>query len=221
MWPFFAKKQVSISQMATPIPREQLIKNSRIVIIDDEEPPLKQDLMNRGFAVNWCSDINDSLQQQIESGIYDLIILDFAGVGSTMGSEEGLAILRHVRRVSPGVIVLAYTSKSLDSSKADFYRLTDAVLSKDCGIGESQEKIEEALRKAHSPSNLWKALVAKLDYAAGSEQEKLLEKRFIDAHSNTSKKNQLQTFLQNALQDENSQKAALGIMSKLLAMLSG
>jgi DNA-binding response OmpR family regulator len=194
--------------MATPIPREQLIKNSRIVIIDDEEPPLKQDLMNRGFAVNWCSDINDSLQQQIESGIYDLIILDFAGVGATMGSEEGLAILRHVRRVSPGVIVLAYTSKSLDSSKADFYRLTDGVLSKDCGIGESQEKIEEAL-------------VAKLDYAAGSDQEKLLEKRFIEAHSNSSKKNQLQTFLQNALQDENSQKAALGIMSKLLAMLSG
>jgi DNA-binding response OmpR family regulator len=220
MWPFsLSKEQISISQIAIPYPREQLIKNSRIVIIDDEEPQLKQDLEQRGFAVTYAKDIEMNLQQQIESGIYDLIILDFAGVGTSIGPEEGLSILRHVRRVSPAVIILAYTSKALDSSKADFYRLTDGVLSKDSGIGESQEKVEDALRKAHSPSNLWKALVNKLGITPGSEQEKDLEKRFLASHSNKNKKTQLQAFLENAVTDENAQKAVSSIAAKLLAML--
>lgn len=219
MWPF-KSKATPISQLTTAYPRDQLIKNSRVLIIDDEEPQLKQDLEQRGFAAAWAKDVDQNLQQQIEAGIFDLIILDFAGVGAAMGPDEGLDILRHVRRVSPAVIVLAYTSKSLDSSKADFYRLTDGVLSKDAGIGESLEKVEDALRKASSPANLWKALLSKLDVKPGSEQEKDLERRVQASNGNIKKKEQLMAWLSTAFDDENTRKAAATMLGKLLALLA-
>ena len=117
MW-FFKSNHTPISEITITCPRDQLIKNSRTLIIDDEEPQLRQDLEGLGFAITWAKDIDQKLQQQIESGIFDLILLDFAGVGASMGPDQGLDILRHVKRVCPAVIVLAYTSKSLDSSKA-------------------------------------------------------------------------------------------------------
>ncbi len=218
MWPFNSKT-VPISELTTTLPREQLIKNSRTLIIDDEEPQLKQDLEQRGFAVTSAKDIDQNLQQQIEAGIYDLILLDYAGVGAAMGPEEGLAILRHVRRVCPAVIVLAYTSKSLDSSKADFYRLTHGVLSKDAGIGESLEKVEDALRKANSPENLWKALLAKLDVKPGSDQEKELERKVQASNGNPKKKEQLMAWLSTVLKDENTRKAAGTLLGKLFELV--
>jgi CheY-like chemotaxis protein len=190
------------------------------LIIDDEEPQLRQDLEGLGFAITWAKDIDQKLQQQIESGIFDLILLDFAGVGASMGPDQGLDILRHVKRVCPAVIVLAYTSKSLDSSKADFYIIADGVLPKDAGIKESLEKVEEALRKAMSPANLWKALLAKLDIRPGSNEEKQLERRVQASNGSAPKKEKLINWLSTSLDDENTRKAAVALVGKLLTLLA-
>ncbi|MCM2370626.1 response regulator [Aporhodopirellula aestuarii] len=218
MWSF--KKEKPIDEMQASIPREQLIRNSRTVIIDDEEPDLKQDLEQRGFAVTWSPDMDQNLQRQIEAGLYDLVLLDFGGVGKEMGHEEGLAILRHIKRVCPGVSVLSYTSKSLDATQADFYRLTDGVLSKDTGIAESLEKVEDALRQANSAGSLWKSLLARMDIKPGTEQEVELQKKLWASARNPGKRERFNKYLNSVLDDENTQKAAGVIAGKLLVILA-
>jgi DNA-binding NarL/FixJ family response regulator len=88
-----------------------------------------------------------------------LIILDFGGVGKKFGQDQGLSLLKHIKRVNPATIVLAYTSKSLPAEQSEFYRLTNGTLSKDAGIQESFSKIEDSLREALNIERIWAAVL--------------------------------------------------------------
>lgn len=128
-----------------PLSREELIKRSRILIIDDEEVPIIEDIKHAGFSVDLDTSGNEI--EKIERNLYDLIILDYGNVGVKYGKDHGLSLLRHIKRVNPYVFVISYTSKSLNSEQSDFFRLTNATLSKDAGIEETIKKIEECLRE--------------------------------------------------------------------------
>ena len=135
--------------------REGLQRRSRILVIDDQKPDLIIDLSNACFAVDHDSNGNDITK--IEKNLYDMILLDFGGVGLRWGDDEGLSLLRHIKRVNPAPFVLAYTSKNLTPTQSEFYRLTDGTLYKDAGIQESLEKIEDSLRIAMDVERLWRA----------------------------------------------------------------
>src|SRR5438067_2540709 len=130
------------------ISRDELRRRSRILVIDDERPELVDDLQKAGFAVDYHPDINKENLSFLDQNIFDLILLDFGNVGTSVGPDQGLTLLRHIKRINPAIVVLAYTSKALGADHADFYRLADGVLAKDAGIAESMEKIEGNLQKA-------------------------------------------------------------------------
>ena len=44
---------------------------------------------------------------------------------------QGLDLVKHLKRVSPRTRLIAYTSRSLNASESDFFRLSHAVLPKD------------------------------------------------------------------------------------------
>lgn len=119
MFGFFEKKH-TLSEISYTIPREELIRRSRILVIDDERPDLIDDLKISHFAVDYVEDITNTNRDLIETAIYDLIILDYGNVGSCFGQDEGLSLLKHIKRINPSVYVLAYTSKSLNTNQADF-----------------------------------------------------------------------------------------------------
>ena len=98
--------------------------------------------------------------------------MDFGQVGQSIGKEQGLSILKHLKRVNPAVVVLAYTSKALGTEHADFYRLADGVLPKDAGIADSMRRIEEALQTAHSVENVWRAVLSASGVRQGSSTDK-------------------------------------------------
>ena len=87
------------------------------------------------------------------------MILDFGGVGKTYGPDEGLSLLRHIRRVSPATYILAFTSLSLHSKQAEFYTLSDGILNKDVGLQEAQEVLEDALRESMQIERHWNGLL--------------------------------------------------------------
>lgn len=97
------------------------------------------------------------------------------------GKEEGLAILKHLKRINPGLYILAYTSKALKSDQSDFFILTNGALSKDAGVQESLEKIELALQETKSVAYLWKNLLALMKVDEDSPDAKKLEKALIDS----------------------------------------
>jgi DNA-binding NarL/FixJ family response regulator len=149
--------------------RDDLIHRCRILVIDDERPALIDDLTRTGFSVDYDSSGDD--MGNVEKHLYDLILLDFGGVGEKYGKDQGLSLLRHIKRINPSQFVLAYTSKSLPPHQSsDFYRLTDGTLSKDAGIQESFEKIEESLKEAVKVDRIWNATLASIPSARDRKQ---------------------------------------------------
>src|SRR5258708_22699924 len=187
---YFDKK--AIVCLAMEMPREELLRRSRMLSIDDEDPAFLPDLRGAGFAVDHRLDIDNTNMNIIERHRYDLILLDFGRVGKTFGPEEGLSLLRHIKRVNPAAVVIAYTSKALKIEYADFYRLTDGALSKDAGIRESLERLEEGLRKAHSIPNVWQSLLSVCDIKPGSKDDLDLQDLYVRGLHNSGKQRQLQ-----------------------------
>lgn len=150
-------QQKHLSEYNPKLSRQELIRRSRILVIDDEKPKLIDDLKTDCFYVDYDPTGDDTTK--IEKNLYDLIILDFGEVGKKFGHDEGLSLLKHIKRVNPAAFVLAYTSKSLPAGQSDFYRLTNGTLSKDAGIQESFSKIEDALRESLNVERIWTAVL--------------------------------------------------------------
>lgn len=177
MWHFWKKRLVG--QISDRLPRDELVKRARVAIVDDEEPEVLADLRHQGISVDYLQSTEDPSFCKVESGLYDLLLLDYGGVGDSFG-DQGLDVLRHLRRVNPGLRILAYTARTFDASKADFFRLADGVLKKDAGIRETLEEIESQLRDSMTPAFQWNLLCAALSLdplsAAGRQLEKALSK---------------------------------------------
>jgi DNA-binding response OmpR family regulator len=205
MWPFDRNEDFSFSNIPLSLTRQQLIRRSRILVVDDERPPLISTLEGEGFSVH--HDRNGDDAKKIEDGLYDLVILDFDGVGSKFGNEQGLSFLRHIRRVNPSIVVLAYSTKA-GSKEADFFRLADEVLDKDKGVAESLEIIENALRKSMSFEQIWGAIEI-LMKIEGSQSTKIRSKVI----------KELKNGNYRAVRDILSSKAGGSISGKILTTL--
>jgi hypothetical protein len=152
---FFRDKEFSIE---TNVTRQEIIKKTRIAVIDDDEKlQLIDFLKKQGFSVDHDRKGNDL--SKYSTGIYDVIIVDYHGVGSDLGNAQGLSLLRFLRKEAVGVRLIAYTSRSLTASEADFFKLSHAVLPKDWGVMDSMELIEEQVRITYSKSYLFDELV--------------------------------------------------------------
>ncbi|MFZ2657504.1 MAG: hypothetical protein WAX69_21390 [Victivallales bacterium] len=182
----FLKKKL-FENYTLNLSRDEIIRRSRILVVDDEKPQVIQDMQASGFSVDYLSDITKDNVFKVDKNIYDLILLDFGGVGKGFGNDQGLSLLKHIKRVNPSTIVIAYTSKSLSSEQSDFFRMSDSVLLKDAGIQESLEKIEETLRIAHSFENTWNAILKITEIKAGSEEDYKLQHELISSYGNQKK----------------------------------
>jgi DNA-binding response OmpR family regulator len=174
IWPSLSRS--TRSRARDPITPDWLIANSRILIIDDEIPMVAEDLRAMGFRIDHRSDLDSQGSQLVESGDFDLVLLDFGGVGIRYGQDEGLSALVHIKRINPSVIVVAYTSKALTARHSDFYVLADHTLAKDAGINETRERIIEGLQKAFDATHQWKSMLAKTGVVAESPKDRAWRK---------------------------------------------
>ncbi len=172
MWDWLKFGEVAkISSFEHALTRERLIQAGRIVVIDDENPLLIQEMQKEGFAVD--HDTTGQDLHNLEGQIYDVAIVDYHGVGQRLGSMQGLDLVKHLKRVSPRTRLIAYTSRSLNASESDFFRLSHAVLPKDLGLGDSLALVEAELRKAFSKEHLFEALLAKLNVTNPDEKGRI------------------------------------------------
>lgn len=154
------------------VSRDVLIQSSRVLFVDDEVVPLIEQLVHAGFAVDHDR-TGQEFEHQLHGQTYDVAILDHSGVGQHLGKDQGLDLLRHMRRVSPRTRIIAYTSKALKSGESDFFRLADAVLAKDAGMRESLETVESQAQQAFAKQNLFDALMQKLSISSPEERGRL------------------------------------------------
>lgn len=210
------KRKLTLEGLHVTSSRDELIRRSRVLVVDDERPELVDDLERAHFSVDYLIDITNAELDRVEQPLYDLVLLDFGSVGASFGNDQGLSLLRHIKRVNPSLVVLAYTSKALTSDQADFYRLADGVLAKDAGIGESTERIEEGLRKARSPENLWRGVLAASNIAPGSKVDLEWQDLLVRGVSDQRKLRTLRERVVATLGSEPGTKLALGLVEKIL-----
>lgn len=208
----------SIENLQITLPREQILRRSRILVVDDERPDIIEDLKSRGFSIDYVPDLDKNNMHMIEVPIYDLVLLDFGNVGAGFGHDQGLSLLKYIRRVNPAIVVLAYTSKALGTQHADFYRLADGVLGKDAGIQDSMEKIEDALRKAHSIENVWRGLLAISGIEPGSKEDVAWQDLLVRGLTKPKKIRDLKTRVMTVLGNDAAQKIGLALLSKVFEL---
>ena len=86
----------TIKDLKINLSREQIKKRSRLLVIDNDKPDdlkIIDSMRNSDYAVDYLPDIIGKEIHKLDSGIYDLIILDFGGIGEEFGPNEGLDVL--------------------------------------------------------------------------------------------------------------------------------
>src|SRR5665213_2094012 len=73
---FFRQKR-TLDAFRFKIPRDELRRRSRILVIDDECPELIDDLRRASFAVDYQADINKQNLSVLDQPVYDLIPVSY------------------------------------------------------------------------------------------------------------------------------------------------
>src|SRR2546430_12583247 len=115
-----------------------------IIVVDDEEPAremVADYLRMHGFSVSLC-DGGASLSNGIAQQVPDLIVLDL-----NMPEEDGLSIIRHLkRRTSVPIIMLTATASAIDRV-VGLELGADDYLAKPCELRELLARIRSVLRR--------------------------------------------------------------------------
>lgn len=104
----------------------EVVRRARILVIDDGAFPYKQLFERDGYTIQQWPDVTDL--PALETGEFDLILLDLVGVGLAESADEGFGLLRHIRQTSSAQIVIAYSNADLSLKYQPFFRDADAVL---------------------------------------------------------------------------------------------
>ena len=122
MLPFFKKKKWPRLEL------DEIRKRSRILVIDDNDFVYQALFKNDGYTIEKWNDVDDL--PKLEEGYFDIILLDIQGVGNEYSNEQGLGILKHLHKVCPSQIVIAYSNADFSLKYQDFFKMADAVLAK-------------------------------------------------------------------------------------------
>jgi CheY-like chemotaxis protein len=131
------------------IPLKEIISRVRILVIDDQEFPYVKLFKRDGYSVDKWRDVTRLVE--IEQGDYDLILLDLQGVGSAISvSEQGLGVLRHIKKVRPTQLVIAYSNAEFPLQYQPFFDLADGVLQKSADYVDFKRKVNDLLQSHFS-----------------------------------------------------------------------
>lgn len=129
---------------------DDIRKRSKILIIDDT-PIYYMKFLKKDFYSNieqWqkIKDLN-----KLESGYYDVILLDIKGVGQTQfEAEQGFGLLKHLKLKNSAQIIIAISNHEWSLKYQEFFEMADAKLFTGSDYGVFKRTIEEQLKKCFS-----------------------------------------------------------------------
>lgn len=211
----FDRRWRKIDFSERPIPPADLMRRCRLLVVDDEYPELVDELKALGYSVDYEKDIDKNNINKLHKNLYSAVILDYRGVGKEFGNDHGLSLLRHLKRVVPATVIIAYTSKPVTSKNSDFFRIADFVLNKDDGIQESTEKIETALRRAVSIENLWGAFLGSLNVSKGSEEDFRLQNLYVRGLESAADREKMKLSVLDILSSPEAREATVSLLSNM------
>lgn len=169
---------------------------ANILAIDDNDFPYIELFRRDGYRIDKWEDVVDL--PKLETGSYDLILLDIQGIGRKQSSDQGLGILRHIKQANPSQLVIVFSDADFSlevhrtleeadevlpkgSDYVDFKKSVDKLLSTRFSYGFYQKKIEDLLRNQISdPSKIEKELKSSLSQGDSRSFQRFLQGKVSD-----------------------------------------
>lgn len=129
-------------------PLEEIKKRAKILVVDDNEFNYGVLFSRDGYAFEKWDDIVSL--EKMESGYFDIILLDIHGVGLKESEEQGLGILKHLRNVCPSQIIIAYSNADWPLKYQEFFDLADSKLDKRQDYVEFKRVVDKLLKDKFS-----------------------------------------------------------------------
>ncbi|QEM69818.1 hypothetical protein FO488_17755 [Geobacter sp. FeAm09] len=129
-------------------PFDEIKKRAKILVVDDNDFPYDKLFSRDGYTFEKWNDIENL--PKLESGYYDIILLDINGVGLNESEEQGLGILKHLRKTSPSQIIIAYSNADWPLKYQDFFDMADSKLDKRKDYIEFKQVVDKLLKDRFS-----------------------------------------------------------------------
>lgn len=127
---------------------DELRRRARVLVVDDAGFPYKKLFERDGYNIDSWRDIADLAK--LESGYYDLILLDIQGVGAKQSADQGFGVLRHLKAKLPTQMVVAYSNADWSLKYKPFFDQADAVLPKTADYVEFKRVVDDLLVRRFS-----------------------------------------------------------------------
>lgn len=154
-----------IADVCEPIPLVQLRKRCKILVIDDEEASFPTAaLKDDGYTIDWWPRVDANGLARLESGQFDLIILDIQDIAEPGLSDtgDGLGILRRLKETNPGQLVVAFSGREFDLDAVPFWRLADDALRKPVTLIDCKAKLDVWISECLDPTFQWRRIEQRL-----------------------------------------------------------
>lgn len=154
-----------IATVCEPIPLVELRKRCKIVVIDDEEASFPTAaLKDDGYTIDWWPRVDANGLARLESGQFDLIILDIQDIAEPGLSDtgDGLGILRRLKETNPGQLVVAFSGREFDLDAVPFWRLADDALRKPVTLIDCKAKLDTWISECLDPTVQWRRIEQRL-----------------------------------------------------------
>lgn len=218
MW--FRKKKMKLADIARPLSLVDAKKKARILVIDDDPNSFPVDLLKKeGYAIDSWEHV-ESLEK-LEEGKFDIIVLDISGVAEDYCEDDGLGILRHLKKYNPAQIIVAYSGQSFDLGKHEFFKLADDSLTKPVDAVKCKEVIDALLLEKYTVEHYWEGL-RQILMASDLPSKRLdeIEHELAEAF-NKKDSCRVQEILKSLGAHADSAGKILSIGTKLIALLGG
>jgi len=112
-------------------------------VVDDGEFPYE--VLFRAAGYNITKWDNVVKLEEIEQGNFDVVLLDLQGIGRDLSKDQGLGVLRHLKKVRPSQVVVAYSNADWGVQYKSFFDLADRVLPKSADYVDFRREVDELL----------------------------------------------------------------------------
>ncbi len=123
-----------------------------VLVVDDKKFEHVERLKRDGFTVTFRNDLEQF--RDVDDFQFDLILMDLHGVGLKLSDDGGRGVIRHIRKIAPTQLVLAYTAHQGGPSNFEgVFQDADQVLDKGASYLSFKTSIEDNLARLRTPEH--------------------------------------------------------------------
>jgi DNA-binding NtrC family response regulator len=185
--------------------------------VDDEPEAFPLELLRKdGFNVTHWLRVDSASLRELEQGAFDIIVLDIVGIAdASVATNGGLGLLKHIKRVNPAQVVVAYSGQRFSVSDQEFFRLADETLAKPTDFVRVTEILDALLAEKFNLQHYWDGVSALLQEAGVSRAAiRGIEKDFVRALTRGQQQD-TKGILQRVLHNPEAVVRVAGILSSL------